>query len=95
MQHAFSEMFVLLTTSNFPNVMLSSYNNQRMLAFFFIIYLVVGLFLLLNLLLGIFYSSYQTKADDSLNNDIEARDEMIARLFKKTDTKNTGILEKD
>jgi two pore calcium channel protein 1 len=53
-------MFILLTTANFPTIMLPSYNQQRIDAWFFIIYLVVGLFLLLNLLLAIFYESYQT-----------------------------------
>ena len=51
-------MFVLLTTSNFPDVMLPSYNERRIDGAFFILYLVIGLFLLMNLLLAIFYSSY-------------------------------------
>ena len=59
LQYAFTEMFILITTSNFPNVMLPSYNRSRLAALYFIIYLVVGLFLLMNLLLAIFYSSYQ------------------------------------
>lgn len=57
--YSFSSMFVLITTSNFPNVMLPSYNELRSFCLFFLIYLSVGLFLLMNLLLAIFYSSYQ------------------------------------
>jgi len=51
-------MFVLLTTSNFPDVMLPAYGKNRLDCLFFIFYLVVGLFLLMNLLLAIFYSNY-------------------------------------
>jgi len=56
--NSFWSMFVLLTTSNFPMVMLSSYNINRTTCIFFIFYLILGLFLFMNLLLAIYYSSY-------------------------------------
>lgn len=55
---AFYTIFITLTTSNFPNVMLPSYAVNRLAGIFFVIYLLIGLFLLMNLLLAIFYSSY-------------------------------------
>ena len=55
---SFFYMFVLLTTSNFPDVMLPSYGQHRHYAVFFVVYLVVGLFMFMNLLLAIFYSNY-------------------------------------
>ena len=55
---SFFYMFVLLTTSNFPDIMLPSYGQERRYAFFFITYLTIGLFLLMNLLLAIFYANY-------------------------------------
>lgn len=60
-------MFVLLTTSNYPDVMLASYAQQRRFAVFFISYLVIGLFMLMNLLLAIFYSNYQERVDASID----------------------------
>ena len=55
---SFFYMFVLLTTSNYPDVMLPSYSQERRNAIFFILFLIIGLFLLMNLLLAIFYSAY-------------------------------------
>ena len=55
---SFFFMFVLLTTSNFPDIMLPAYGQQRHFALFFVIYLTIGLFLLMNLLLAIFYANY-------------------------------------
>ena len=55
---SFFYMFVLLTTSNFPDVMLPSYSQSRHFAIFFLVYLIIGLFLFMNLLLAIFYSNY-------------------------------------
>jgi len=55
---AFWTLFITLTTSNFPNVMLPSYNVNRICAAFFLIYLIIGLFLLMNLVLALIYTAY-------------------------------------
>jgi len=65
---SFFFMFVLLTTSNYPDVMLPSYGQSRRYALFFIIYLMIGLFMLMNLLLAIFYSNYQERVEASIDN---------------------------
>lgn len=44
---AFYNIFITLTTSNFPNVMLDAYGVNRQAGLFFIIYLVCGLFVLM------------------------------------------------
>ena len=85
---SFFYMFVLLTTSNFPDVMLPSYNQERRNAIFFILFLVIGLFLLMNLLLAIFYSAYQEKVDLSLDSFRERRNHFLMHLFRKYDTNN-------
>ena len=79
---SFFYMFVLLTTSNYPDVMLPSYAQNRAYCIFFITYLVVGLFLLMNLLLAIFYSNYQEKADASIDHMMEKRNRFLIQLFR-------------
>ena len=74
---AFFYMIVLLTTSNYPDVMMPSYSDNRLNAIFFITYLVIGLFLLMNLLLAIFYAKYQERADDSIDKSRETRNEFL------------------
>lgn len=74
-------MFILLTTSNFPTIGLPSYEQQRIDMWFFIIFLVIGLFLLLNLLLAIFYESYQMQTYKSIDGSTGMRSEFIAKLF--------------
>ena len=58
MDNSFWNMFVLLTTANFPDIMLPSYKENAWTALFFISYLIFGLWLLMNLFLAIFYSRY-------------------------------------
>lgn len=93
--YAFSSMFVLITTSNFPNVMLPSYNEMRSFCIFFIVYLIIGLFLLMNLLLAIFYSSYQEKTDEHLDELKKSRSNFISMLFINLDTDLKGHLDKN
>ena len=80
---SFFYMFVLLTTSNYPDVMLPSYAQQRRYSIFFITYLVIGLFMLMNLLLAIFYSNYQERVDAAIDKFMNQRNEFLIRLFRK------------
>ena len=66
-------MLVLLTTSNYPDVMLPAYQRDRSSCLFFIIYLIVGLFLIMNLLLAIFYSNFKVRFAQNIENNEEKR----------------------
>ena len=56
---AANSMLVLLTTANYPDVMMPAYDQNRLSCVFFIVYLVVGLFLMLNLVLATICDSFQ------------------------------------
>lgn len=66
-------MLVLLTTSNYPDVMLPAYRQARIYCLFFIIYLIFGLFLFMNLLLAMFYSNYKKRYEKALDSFIDVR----------------------
>ncbi|OQS07020.1 two pore calcium channel protein 1 [Thraustotheca clavata] len=54
------QMLILLTTANFPDVMMPAYSNSRWQAFFFIIFLCFGLFFAMNLILAQIFTNFQT-----------------------------------
>ncbi len=54
-------MFTLLTTSNYPDIMLPAYSFSRILCVFFVTFLMLGLFLILNILMALFYNNYKTR----------------------------------
>jgi two pore calcium channel protein len=85
-------MFVLLTTSNFPMVMLPSYNSSRVFCLFYILFLVIGLFLLMNLLLAIFYSNYQNKTELAIDSFAKKRSSYVLNIFQKLDNPLTEDL---
>ncbi|XP_066153922.1 two pore channel protein 1-like isoform X1 [Euwallacea fornicatus] len=55
---SFISMFVLLTTANFPDVMMPSYNQSRWSAIFFISYISTVLYVLMNLMLAVVYETF-------------------------------------
>lgn len=59
MSNTMFNMIVLMTTSNYPDVMLPAYQANRAMCVFFIIYLFVGLFVIMNLLLAIIFNIFK------------------------------------
>ena len=74
-------MLICMTTSNYPNVMLPAYQSSRFNFFFFFCYLVIGLFLIMNLLLAIIYSTYKQHYEQSLDDVEDVRAEFLYNKF--------------
>lgn len=89
---AYWQLFITLTTSNFPNVMLPSYGVNRMCAMFFLIYLIIGLFLLFNLVLAIVYSAYQHRTEMIMDDKAMDRTFFFKNLFDRLDLESKGYL---
>ena len=58
---SYVSMLTLLTTANFPDVMLPSYQINFFCMFFFVTYLIIGLFLLLNILLASVFNKFKER----------------------------------
>ena len=61
-------MLVLMTTSNYPDVMLHAYEMNRLNFIYFGGYLMIGLFLILNLLLAIVYNTFKNHFSHCIEN---------------------------
>ena len=57
-------MLILLTTANFPDVMLPAYNASWYWSFYFTSFLILGLYALLNLLLASVFNSFRNRLVD-------------------------------
>ena len=57
-------LLLLITTTNFPDVMLYAYNVGWANSLFFIIYLLLGWFFLINVLLGIIFDNYRSRIEE-------------------------------
>ena len=78
-------MFILITTANFPDVMLAGYEASPITTLYFVVFLVLGLFLFMNMLIAVVYSSYQEASVKNINNEetIKHMDNCFNELFDK------------
>jgi two pore calcium channel protein, plant len=85
-------MFVLLTTANFPDVMLPAYNANRWFCLYFIGYLCMGLYFLQNVLLATVQYNYQRRIQKKVEQGTETRAQYIEAYFDKFDEDKKGHL---
>nr|XP_060641421.1 two pore channel protein 1 [Anolis sagrei ordinatus] len=75
LENSLVNLFVLLTTANFPDVMMPSYARSPWSCVFFIVYLSIELYFIMNLLLAVVFDTF---------NDIEKRKFRSLLLHKRT-----------
>jgi two pore calcium channel protein len=85
-------MLILLTTANFPNVMLPAYNSARSNSIFFLVFLVFGLYFLLNVLLAIVFDNYKKRIEDTVLEKQNERHKYIEMYYRCYDQEEKGYL---
>ena len=76
--NSFWNMMVLMTTSNYPDVMLLAYQQNRTYFLFFGSYLLLGMFIILNLMLAIIYSNFKSYFEQQIEDKEEIRLQFFA-----------------
>jgi len=86
------QMTILLTTSNFPDIMLPALHQSTLNFFFFSSYLILGLYFLLNLLLATIFSGYKSKMAEKALQQADKRMIYLEKYYNLCDTGNKGYL---
>jgi len=86
-------MMVLMTTSNYPDVMLPAYQQNRFNFIFFGTYLLLGMFFIMNLLLAIIYSNFKSYFEQQIENKEDIRRSFLFDKFQCL-AKETDHLDK-
>ncbi|KDO28316.1 hypothetical protein SPRG_06366 [Saprolegnia parasitica CBS 223.65] len=73
---------ILLTTANFPDIMMPAYNSNRSVVLFFIFFLCFGLFFLLNVVLAVVFNNFARFSDAELALSDRIRTEKLAHAFE-------------
>ena len=82
---------ILLTTANYPDIMLPAYRCSPFASVFFIVYLLIGLYLLMNLITAVVYTHYSRHVSGLLKSHRDRREAAIERTFQViTKTKTAG-----
>ena len=75
------QLLTLLTTANFPDVMLPAYNVYYLYAWFFVVYFTVAFYFLLNILLANVFNMFRIRLEAKASTRIQARIHMIAKYL--------------
>ena len=89
---AIINMLILMTTANFPDIMLPAYEENRLYSTFFIIYLLLGLFFLFNVVQAIFYNIYRNQIEQVAQRLISKKQSVLVPAFETLDSDNTGTV---
>ena len=57
--NGFNSLFILITTANYPDVMMPAYRQNRLFFLFFFAFIVIGLYFLMSLVLAVVYNHYR------------------------------------
>lgn len=86
-------MLILLTTANFPDIMLPAYNVSYFWSIYFVSFLILGLYALLNLLLAQVFNSFRNRLVQQSEAILEKMEKHMEKFFKKFDKRNTDCLD--
>ena len=80
--NAFYELTILMTTSNYPNIMLPAYNAHRYNCLFFMLFLTIGLYFFLNILLAIVFDNYKAHITTKVEQKNQRRIDLIEPFYR-------------
>ena len=88
-------LFILLTTANYPDIMMPVYDCSQWSSIFFIIFVTVGLYFLLSLILAVVYTHFAARNHMVSERMLQNKNHSLAHAFRLmvelTISKNVGV----
>ena len=88
------QLLILLSTANFPDVMMPAYAANRAAFLFFGTFLVLGLWFLMNLLLAVIFDSFNSMRISNLQAAARSRATHLGHAFNLLDVAGRGSLDR-
>eukprot|EP00092_Neocalanus_flemingeri_P018250 GFUD01019751.1.p1 GENE.GFUD01019751.1~~GFUD01019751.1.p1 ORF type:complete len:800 (-),score=175.20 GFUD01019751.1:41-2440(-) len=86
-------LFVLLTTANFPDIMMPSYADNMWYSAFFMSYLGINLYFFMNLMLTVVYKTFADIEEKKFKSLLAGKAEAATRAFNLLKSRETGEVE--
>ena len=86
-------LHILLTTANYPDVMMPAYQEISWYFFYFMVFLVFTMYFILNLMLATVYDKYKREADKALQRKTEKAEEATTVAFHLLDVRQADQVE--
>lgn len=91
-KESFYNMLILVTTANFPDIMLPSYEHHWTYCLFFVLFLLIALYLFLNILLANFYNKFQQRLAREGVHIICKQENYLQIILQRFDKDSKGYL---
>jgi len=89
---ALFNMVILMTTANFPDIMLPAYYSNYWYMLFFVSYLIMGLYLLMHFLLANVFNQFKNRLERQAGELYSRTEKLLVVLFDRFDAGAKGYL---
>ena len=91
-EDSFYNMVILMTTANFPDIMLPAYDKNYWYMLFFVSYLIFGLYFLMSFLLANVFNKFKDRLEQQASNILSKSENLLIVLFNRFDYTSKGYL---
>ncbi|KAF8784303.1 Two pore calcium channel protein 1 like protein [Argiope bruennichi] len=84
------QLYVLVTTANNPDIMMPAYDSNRWFAIFFIAYLIICLYIFMNIFLAVVYNNYRKHLKNEVRKLVYMKRKSLAKAFDLLKVKKDG-----
>ena len=77
LQDSMFNIYVLFTTSNFPDIIFPYYKINNLTFFYFVIFLAIGIWMIMNLVVAVFYNEYRNQIERKIKKYDKTREVFI------------------
>ena len=88
-------MWQCVTTVNYPDVMMPSYNENRLAGIFWVSFMIISFFFLMNLILASAVNAYEEMINERRSNRSRIAKENLTKAFHTLDTEHTGVISRE
>ena len=85
-------LFICVTTSNYPDVMMFEYNRNRAVNIYFISFMVIAFYFVMNVILSSVVNSYTNSESEHEENRMEKVKSKMQKAFKLLDPDGVGSI---
>ena len=88
-------LWICVTTANYPDVMMPAYNTNRVTTVYFILFMLITFFFMMNVILGSVVNFYDNELEARKISTDDLIEKNLHKAFKLLDPKNTGNIDRD
>ena len=88
-------LWICITTANYPDVMMPSYNENRLAGLYFVSFMVVSFFFIMNLILASVVNAYDSVMAERKRSRKEIASRNLTEAFKLMDPTNVGHIDRE